>query len=51
MPKPSYYMIVWREKGIRRKMVFQLRETAMILLDRLMINCKHYDAILKEVKQ
>lgn len=42
------YVVKWTENGKTRRFTVQLRETAVILLNRLIIECKHYDAVLIE---
>lgn len=46
-----YYVVKWTENGKRRKFTVQLRDTAVVLLNRLIIDCHHYDAVLVEKKE
>jgi len=40
------YVVKWTENGKKREIVVQLRNTAVILLNRLILDCCHYDAKL-----
>ena len=42
------YVIKWTENGEKRKFTVSLLATARILLNRLIIDCKHYDAVIVE---
>ena len=48
--KPTYYAVKWTENGKKRKLTVQLKATAIVLFNRIIIDCKHYDAVLVEVK-
>lgn len=40
------YVVKWTENGMKRQIVVQLHTTAVILLNRLIVDCKHYDACI-----
>ena len=40
------YVVKWTENGKKRKITVQLHSTAVVLLNRLIVNCKHYDAAI-----
>lgn len=40
------YVVKWTENGKKREIVVQLHSTAVVLLNRLIVDCNHYDAVL-----
>ena len=40
------YVVKWTENGKKRQIVVEYRPLAVILLNRLIIDCGHYDATL-----
>ena len=40
------YVVKWTENGKKRELVVQYKPLAIVMLNRLIIDCKHYDAKL-----
>jgi hypothetical protein len=40
------YVVKWTENGKKRQLHCLTREFAVVMLNRLIINCAHYDAVL-----
>lgn len=45
------YVVKWTENGKKRKLTVAYRPLAVVMLNRLIINCKHYDAELIDKKE
>lgn len=45
------YVVKWTENGKRRELNCLTRQFAVIMLNRVIIDCKHYDARLVERKE
>jgi len=45
------YVVKWTENGKKRELSVQFKPLAVVLLNRLIIDCKHYDAVLIAKKE
>ena len=42
------YVVKWTENGKKKSLTVELHEIAIMLLNRIIVDCKHYDATLVE---
>ena len=45
------YVVRWTENGKKRKISVLYKPLAVTMLNRLIINCQHWDAVLVEKKE